>query len=192
MHASEWYFCAQLRWACLALACLPTAVGVARECESRKKLVLELLLEGGVHGRGDRADLRQVNVEVVELPARSPWGTPDGLVGDILLPDHCLPDATSSRSYLSTCELGVHLQEHSVAPATRLGSADLKDVAQVAAVGAGEVRAVGREDGTRDVDVTGPGARKASLSDEGVLRYTGTAYDERHPGGLFVGLLLLR
>ena len=34
--------------------------------------------------------------------------------------------------------------------------------------------------------------RKAPLSDEGVLRYAGTAYDERHPGGLLVGLLLLR
>src|ERR671921_2464800 len=155
------------------LACLPTAVGVARKCESRKKLVLELLLEGRVHGRGDRADLRQVIVEVVELPARSPWGTPDGLVVGILLPDHCLPNATPSRSHLSTCELGVHLQEHPVAPATRLGSADLEDMAQVASVGAGEVRAVGREDGTRDVDVAGPRTRKAPLSDEGVLRYAG-------------------
>src|ERR671921_1476915 len=174
------------------LACLPTAVGVARKCESRKKLVLELLLEGGVHARGDRADLRQVIVEVVELPARSPWGAPDGLVAGMLLLDHCLPDATSSRSHLSTCELGVHLQEHPVAPATGLGSADLEDVAQVAPIGAGEVRAVGREDGARNVDVAGPGACKAPLSDEGVLRYAGTAYDERHPGGLFVGLLLLR
>src|ERR671921_1614385 len=165
------------------LACLPTAVGVARKCESRKKLVLELLLEGRVHGRGDRADLRQVTVEVVELPAWTPWGAPDGLVVGILLPDHCLPDATPSRSHLSTCELGVHLQDHPVAPATRLGSADFEDVAQVASVGAGEVRAVGREDGAWDVDVAVPRARKAPLSDEGMLRYAGTAYDERHPDG---------
>ena len=96
-------------------------------------------------------------------------GASDSLVVGILLLNHCLPDATPSRSHLSTCELGVHLQEHPVAPATRLGSADFEDVAQIASVGARAVRVVGREDGARDVDVAGPGARKAHLSDERVL-----------------------